>query len=97
MTGSPASPADPAHTGPPPLPPIHSGVARIVVPGTVVWFVAFVVLLFVTDFLRAHHAMIWLWTCLAGWILGLTGLALQAWQRSAARRGRRGAQTSALN
>lgn len=92
MTGSAPTPA-----GPPPLPPIRSGVAHIVVPGTIVWFVAFVVLAFSTDFLRAHDAMIWLWTCLAGWILGLVGLALQAWQRSAARRGRRGAQVSALD
>lgn len=82
--------------GPPPLPPIRTGVAYIVVPGTAVWFIAFVVLLFAVDFLRAHDAMIWLWTCLAGWLLGLVGLGIFAWQRSAARRGRRGAQTGTL-
>jgi hypothetical protein len=79
------------------LPPIRGGVAYIVVPGTVAWFVAFVVLLFATDFLQRHSAMIWLWTCLAGWVLGLVGLGIHGWQRSAARRGRRGAQTSALD
>jgi len=97
MNGSSPTSTTPAPHGPPPLPPIRGGIAYIVVPGTVVWFTAFVVLLFFTDFLRRHDAMIWLWTCLAGGLLGLVGLALFAWQRSAARRGRRGAQTSALD
>lgn len=109
MTGSshpPATPPPPGPTtppgaippaGPPPLPPIRGGVAYIVVPATIAWFVAFVVLLFARDFLRAHDAMIWLWTCLTGGILGLVGLGIFGWQRSAARRGRRGAQTSALH
>jgi hypothetical protein len=98
MTGSSTPPPGPPPVaGPPPLPAIRSGVAYIVIPGTVAWFLAFVVLLFLTDTLRAHDAMIWLWTCLAGWVLGLLGLAIFGWQRSAARRGRRGAQTSALN
>jgi hypothetical protein len=89
--------ADPrTPTGPPPLPPVRSGIAYIVVPATVLWFVAFIVLLFFTDELRAHDAMLWLWTCLAGWILGLMGLSVYGWQRSAARRGHRGAQTAAL-
>ena len=94
MTGRPPTPPS---EGPPPLPPIRSGIAYIVVPGTIAWFVAFVVLLFLTDFLRAHDAMIWLWTCLAGGLLGLAGMGIFGWQRSAARRGRRGAQTSALD
>lgn len=97
MTGSVPTPADATRPGPPPLPPIRSGIAHIVVPGTIAWAVAFVVLLFATDFLRRHDAMIWLWTCLAGAILGVTGLGITAWQRSAARRGHRGAQTSALD
>jgi hypothetical protein len=84
-------------TVPPPLPPIRRGVAYIVVPVTALWFVAFVALLFFTGSLREHDAMIWLWTCLAGWILGLVGLAVHQWQRSAARRGHRGAQSSALD
>lgn len=97
MTGSSPSPATSTPAGPPPLPPVRGGIAYIVVPGTIVWFVAFVVLIFATDFLREHDAMIWLWTCLTGWILGLVGLGIFGWQRSAARRGRRGAQTSALD
>ncbi|WP_111767797.1 DUF2530 domain-containing protein [Nakamurella deserti] len=97
MNGSSPTPQASAQDGPPPLPPIRSGVAHIVVPGTVVWFTAFVVLLFFTDFLREHDAMIWLWTCLAGGLLGVAGLGIFGWQRSAARKGRRGAQTSALD
>jgi Protein of unknown function (DUF2530) len=82
---------------PPPLPPIRSDVRTIVIPCTVAWFVAFGVLLFFIDDLRAHDAMIWLWTCLAGGVLGLMGLGVFLWQRLAARRGHRGAQTSALD
>ena len=82
---------------PPPLPPIRGGIGYIVVPSTIAWFLAFVVLLFFIPDLRAHDAMIWLWTCLAGGILGLMGLGVYGWQRAAARQGRRGAQTSALN
>jgi hypothetical protein len=68
----------------------------IVVPATVVWFVGFVVLLFFISSLREADAMIWLWTCLAGWVLGLMGLSVYGWQRWAARRGRRSASRSAL-
>lgn len=96
MTGS-SPPAAGAVAGPPPLPPIRSGIAYIVVPATIVWFLLFVVLLFLRPTLQAHNSMIWLWTCLAGWLLGLVGLAIYSWQRSAARRGHRGAQASALN
>jgi len=95
MTGSSQVTAGPP-AGPPPLPPIRVGIPSIVIPGTAVWFVAFVVLLFFIDDLRQSNAMIWLWTCLAGWILGFVGLGIYSWQRSAARRGRRGAQTSSL-
>ena len=83
--------------GPPPLPPIRTGVTSIVVPATIAWFIGFIGLLFFVDSLRAHSAMIWLWTCLAGGVLGLVGLAVYSWQRAAARRGSRGAQTSALS
>ncbi len=110
MTGGPRSPLDPdaargsagddrraLTTTPPPLPALPTGVAYIVVPGTIVWFTAFAVLLFFTDRLQEHNAMIWLWTCLAGGLLGFVGLGIHHWQRQAARRGRRGAQRSALN
>jgi hypothetical protein len=87
--------ADPE--APPPLPPVNAGLAHVVVPGTALWFVGFVVLLFFISDLRAHDAMIWLWTCLAGWVLGLIGLAIYFWQRRAARRGTRGSSSMALD
>jgi hypothetical protein len=82
---------------PPALPPVQAGLAHVVVPGTALWFVGFVVLLFFVDDLRAHDALIWLWTFLAGWVLGLIGLAIYAWQRRAARRGTRGSSAMALD
>ncbi len=83
--------------GPPPLPAVRAGLAHIVIPATAIWFVGFVVLLFFVDDLRAHDAMIWLWTCLAGFILGLLGLSVYALQRRAARLGRRTANQMALD
>jgi len=38
-----------------------------------------------------------LWTCLAGFVLGLLGLSVYAWQRRAARRGARSANQMALD
>ena len=46
---------------------------RIVAVGTALWFVAFVVLLPFWGWLGRHDHRIWLWTCLAGWLLGLLG------------------------
>lgn len=54
--------------------------------GTSAWFVAFVVLLVV------GVAPVWIFTALAGVLLGFLGIALMFWQRSASRRGVRGAQ-----
>jgi hypothetical protein len=74
-----------------------AGLAHVVVPGTVVWFVLFLALLFVIPSLREHDRMVWLWTALAGWVLGLIGLSIYAWQRWAARRGTRGSSRMALD
>ena len=49
---------------------------RIVAIGTLLWFVAFVALLPFYGWLGDHGHRIWLWTCLAGWILGLIGSAI---------------------
>lgn len=57
----------------------------IVVIGTALWFVAFVVLLPCYGWLGSHHHRLWLWTCLAGWVLGLLGLALMSRHRKAGR------------
>lgn len=80
-----------------PLSPMRGiGLFAFVIPGMMVWFIAFVVLLFFIPQLRAHDAMVWLWTALAGWLLGFFGMGVYFWQRAAARRGSRGANKQAL-
>ncbi len=92
-----SSPSRAAETAVRPLPPVRgAGLAHVIIPGTAAWFVAFVVLLFLIPTLREHDAMLWLWTALAGWLLGFVGLAIYGWQRAAARRGSRGASRMAL-
>jgi Protein of unknown function (DUF2530) len=60
--------------------------------GTVLWFLASAAL-FVAD-LAGRRALDQLfWTATAGWVLGLLGYSLFRWQRSAARRGSRSAQS----
>lgn len=50
--------------------------ARIVIMGTALFFVAFIVLLPFFGGLGTHHHRVWIWTALAGWVLGLVGLAI---------------------
>lgn len=89
----PAAPAE----APPELPRVRgAGLSHVLIPGTALWFVWLVGLLFAIRTLRAHDAMLWLWTAVAGFLLGFVGLAIYAWQRAAARRGSRGASTAAL-
>jgi hypothetical protein len=57
-------------------PPVQMNSRRIVVIGTALWFVAFVVLLPFYGWLGRHGHRIWLWTCLAGWLLGIVGWAI---------------------
>jgi hypothetical protein len=66
-------------------PAVQMNVRRIVEVGTALWFVAFVVLLPFYSALGRHHHRIWLWTCLAGWILGLLGYAIMRRHRRAGR------------
>ena len=66
-------------------PPMQINTGRIVIAGTALWFVAFVVLLPFSTWLGHHHHRIWLWTCLAGWILGGIGYALIGRHRRAGR------------
>jgi hypothetical protein len=54
-------------------PPVQMSSRRIVVIGATLWFVAFVVLLPFYGWLGRHGHRIWLWTCLAGWLLGIVG------------------------
>ncbi len=66
-------------------PPVQINARRIVLAGTLLWFVAFVVLLPFYGWLGDHHHRIWLWTCLAGWILGLLGWSTMSRHRRAGR------------
>lgn len=54
--------------------------------GSVAWFVAFLVLLLV------GVDMSWVYTALCGAVLGVLGMGIILWQRSASRRGSRSAQ-----
>ncbi|HEX5119266.1 MAG TPA: DUF2530 domain-containing protein [Pseudonocardiaceae bacterium] len=76
---------------PPALPARWVDMRPVLALGTALWFVAYCVLLVAR---YGYHVTtgIWLPTCLAGWILGLIGTGVMYWQRSAARRGARGAQ-----
>lgn len=57
-------------------PAVQIDARRIVMIGTVIWFVGFVVLLGFWGWLGHHDHRVWLWTCLAGWVLGLIGIAV---------------------
>jgi hypothetical protein len=65
-------------------------VVSVVTWGTVIWFVAFVVMLPLRG--RLDHAghPDWFWTSLAGWTLGLVGIAVARAQRSARAQGSTG-------
>jgi hypothetical protein len=57
-------------------PAVQMNVGRIALVGTGLFFVAFLVLLPFWSKLRSAHHEIWLWTCLAGWLLGIIGWLL---------------------
>lgn len=58
------------------------------VAGTLAWALVGLVLLLFRDWLASHHHTNWLWTCLAGVLLGFVGLAVMI-RRDARRRTRR--------
>ena len=66
-------------------PPAQINSARIAIIGTLLWFVAFLVLLPFYGRLHDHGHSDWLWTCLAGWILGLIGTSVTARHRKQGR------------
>ncbi len=66
-------------------PAVQINARRIVAVGTGIWFVAFVALLPFWNWLHQHGHRIWLWTCLAGWLLGLIGLSIMLRHRRAGR------------
>jgi hypothetical protein len=65
--------------------PLEADTVRIVAVGTALWFAGFLVLLPFRGRLAEHGNEIWLWTCLAGGLLGLLGLLLAVRARAAAR------------
>lgn len=60
--------------------PLDVDSTKVIVAGIVLWIAGFVVLLFFSDQLVDGDDR-WLWTCVAGGVLGLTGLALSLRQR----------------
>jgi hypothetical protein len=64
----------------------------IVTGGTVLWLVAFVVLLPFHGWLSSHGHTDWLWTCLAGFGLGLIGVWYCRARRAAIARSRQADQ-----
>lgn len=71
---------------PPPLPARLVNLSLPVIIGTALWAIVFVVLLV------AGGERDWQWIALDGSILGIIGMLVMWWQRSASRRGARGAQ-----
>lgn len=73
---------------PPPLPSRLTDPVPAIVAGTALWVLAFAAV-----FLFARDQTTLLWTCAAGAGLGVIGYGIFRWQRSAARRGSRTAQS----
>jgi hypothetical protein len=66
-------------------PPVQMNARRIVLFGTSLFFVAFVVLLPFWSWLGHHDHRIWLWTALAGWLLGILGFTTMTRHRAMGR------------
>lgn len=61
-------------------PPREINAVRVAVAGTAVSLIGFVVLLFFIPDLRRADAMVWLWSFLAAFLVGLWGLGIAVWQ-----------------
>lgn len=66
-------------------PAVQINARRIVAAGTLLWFVAFVALLPFYGWLGRHDHRVWLWTCLAGTILGASGWSIMTRHRGMGR------------
>jgi uncharacterized protein DUF2530 len=66
-------------------PAVQINARRIVAYGTALWFIAFVVLVPFWGWLGRHDHRIWLWTCLAGWLLGILGWSIMTRHRGLGR------------
>jgi hypothetical protein len=77
---------EPRRPAPPPLPERLTALPPLVYAATAIWFLAFCVLL-ILRYAADVGPPIWMWTSLAGTILGLIGSFVMWWQRTASRRG----------
>jgi hypothetical protein len=68
-------------------PAVRIDARKIVATGTALWLLGFLALLPFWNWLGAHHHRLWLWTCLAGAVLGVIGYLLMARHRRQGRTG----------
>ncbi|CAN5283756.1 hypothetical protein BH24ACT9_BH24ACT9_02820 [soil metagenome] len=61
-------------------PPREINTVRVAVTWTALSLIGFLVLLFFIPDLRRNDAMIWLWSSLAAFLIGLWGLGIAVWQ-----------------
>jgi len=61
-------------------PPREINTVRVALAGTGLSLLGFLVLLFFIPELRRADAMVWLWSFLAAFLVGLWGLGIAAWQ-----------------
>lgn len=66
-------------------PAVQINARRITAVGTAIFFVAFVALLPFYSWLGRHDHRVWLWTCLAGAVLGLMGYSIMRRHRGEGR------------
>lgn len=66
-------------------PAVQINARRIVMIGTAIYFVAFLVLLPFYGWLGRHDHRVWLWTCLAGAVLGVLGYLIMRRHRDEGR------------
>lgn len=66
-------------------PPVQMNARRIVAAGTGVFLLAFLVLLPFWGWLGRHDHRDWLWTCLAGTVMGIAGWSIMTRHRSMGR------------
>lgn len=71
---TPSESASKGHLARPPA--VQLDARRVMLVGTIAWFLAAIVLLPFWGWLGRHDHRLWLWTCLAGGVLGLLGYAL---------------------
>lgn len=79
-------------TDPPTLPPRWTATPPVIAGGTALWALGAAVALVVSLTSAAPLGEVF-WTCVAGVGVGVFGVTVFTWQRAAARRGSRSAQT----